>query len=141
MKRYRLTAVEAAAARRKPGYLAAVLAVARRDGDWLLLQDDQAQRLAQEFRLPHGSSATVTRPAGLPDLGNQAIWDAIKDQIRAFGDPVLYDLLLRHLQAWESGPTAAACSKCELRRARERLWLQCKQALNAQEPTLGTTPA
>jgi len=137
MKRYRVTAVEAAAPRRRPGYLAAVLAMARRDGQWLLIEDDQAQRLAREYRQPTGAASRAAGPAQ-PDMGDAAAWDAFKDRIRASGDPSLYDLLVRHLQAWETGPTAAACSKCERRRRRELLWHQCAPYLNHQEPPIGT---
>ena len=58
MKRYRLTAIHAAAKRRKPGYLEAVMEAGTVNGEWLEMLDCDAERIGKEYRL----DATKTEP-------------------------------------------------------------------------------
>lgn len=66
MKRYHIKNVTAGAARRKPGYLEAVLKIAKRDGEWLELTDEQMAALAvYHFNKPlRGPCAQLGKSTG-----------------------------------------------------------------------------
>ena len=64
MKKYRLSSIHRAAASRKPGYVAEVLAAAiRNNGEWVELTDEAAATIRREYRM-RGLGDAVARVTG-----------------------------------------------------------------------------
>jgi hypothetical protein len=88
-----------------------------------------------------GAAAAVVGGAsrlGMPDLRQDDEWAALKDAIRTSGSAALYDRLLRHLRAYETQPSPF--SRCEIRAARERLWMLWRDFITSNQAVQEAIP-